>query len=62
MYLGVKGKISEDIWSPWNTGIKDLLNRPAFVKVYEEVKERSGLTYLDKLVEELFAIDPKQWK
>ena len=61
VYLRAKGRISKDTWSSWSSGIKDHLNRPAFVKVYEEVKERSGFTYLDKLVEEQFAMDPKQW-
>lgn len=61
IYLRSKGRISEHTWKSWSAGIREHLNRPVFQKVYREVTEASGFSYLEKLVDAEFRDDPYKW-
>lgn len=61
IYLRAKGRISTHTWNSWCSGIKGHLHRPAFKQVFEEVKQGSSFTYLEKLVADEFKSDPKHW-
>ncbi len=61
VYLRAKGRISEHTWKSWCMGIRAHLDRSTFNRVYIEVRHSSGFTYLERLVDENFAIDPKLW-
>ena len=61
VYLRAKGRISQHTWTSWCSGIKSHLERPAFRSVYNEIKQDSSFTYLEKLVSKNYQIDPKFW-
>lgn len=61
VYYRAKGRISSHTWMSWNTGMKSLLSMPAFQEVYVEVIEKTGFTYLARLVEDNFKTDPIKW-
>jgi hypothetical protein len=61
VYLRAKGKVTQVTWMSWSSGIKAHLERPAFQDVYEEIKNASGFTYLDRLINEDFKTDPNKW-
>jgi hypothetical protein len=60
-YLRAKGRITKLTWSSWSIGMKDHLSRPAFMEVYGEVIDQSSFTYLKRLVDSDFEIDPREW-
>ncbi|TQV88213.1 hypothetical protein [Aliikangiella coralliicola] len=61
VYLRAKGRISKLTWVSWSSGIKAHLERPAFKRVFEEIKTNSNFTYLEKLVSQDYQADPKSW-
>lgn len=61
VYLRAKGRISDLTWHSWRLGIHAHMTKPAFIDVFEEVKSASGFSYLERIVEEDFRIDPKSW-
>ena len=60
IYLRAKKRISKNRWEDWNAGIKDNLSKPAFKKVWDEIKNNAPDTFtaLEKLENNLFEIDP----
>lgn len=61
VYLRAKGRISKHTWASWSSGIKLHLDKPAFDEVYQEVREESNFTYLDRLIDADFDSDPAGW-
>ena len=61
VYLRAKGRISQYTWLSWCAGIKAHLDRPAFSSVFNEVKDNSGFTYLERLLESEYKSDPINW-
>ncbi|PCJ12201.1 MAG: hypothetical protein COB04_18080 [Gammaproteobacteria bacterium] len=61
VYLRAKGRVTEITWQSWCTGIQSHLARPAFLQVFEEVKDKSGFTYLEQLVQTEYQSDPLSW-
>lgn len=57
----VTGRISSATWKSWALGMKLHLNKQAFSDVYTEIKDRANFTYLDRLINSDFEIDPKSW-
>ena len=44
-YLWRKKRISKNRWKDWNEGIKDNLKKPAFKKVWDEIKQNASGTF-----------------
>ena len=61
VYLRAKGRVTQYTWQSWCSGIKAHLERPAFKVVFEEIKDVSGFSYLEKLVETEYKSDPINW-
>ncbi|MFT7184709.1 MAG: hypothetical protein ACI84K_000075 [Pseudohongiellaceae bacterium] len=61
VYFRAKGRISKYTWESWSLGIKGHLERPAFKQVFEEVRDVSGFTYLERLVDSKYESDPDNW-
>lgn len=61
VYLRAKKRITTITWKSWNAGIKAHLDRPAFSGVYNEIKSKSGFTYLEQLIDTEFKTDPIDW-
>ena len=61
VYLRAKGRITRLTWNSWCSGIKAHLARPAFKMVFDEVKQNSGFTYLEKLIAQNYEVDPIAW-
>ena len=59
-----KKRISKDRWHEWNSGIKQNIERPFFLKIWTEVKEEAGGTfsYLERLEKDKYKTDPISWK
>jgi hypothetical protein len=57
------GRIRRSTWSSWAAGIKAHIEKEEFAKVWNEVYTHSPVTfsYLARLKEENFKIDPKDW-
>jgi hypothetical protein len=56
------GRVSKSTWGSWSKGMKLHLNKKAFFDIYSEVKDLSDFSNLDRLINESFEIDPKDWK
>ena len=61
VYLRAKERISTHTWNSWCAGIRLHLARPAFSAVFDEIKDKSGFTYLERLVDTNYSTDPKDW-
>jgi hypothetical protein len=61
VYLRAEGRISKQTWQSWSEGIKLHLKKSVFDDVYQEVKDRSNFTYLDRFIDSDFKSDPKTW-
>jgi len=61
VYLRAKGRISKYTWASWCLGIKAHLERPAFKQVFDEVRDNSGFTYLERLVDSKYESDLDSW-
>ena len=61
IYLRAKGRISKYTWKSGSSGIQAHLQKPAFNSVFNEVKNKCGFSYLERLVNEDFLSDPKDW-
>src|SRR5438128_2405674 len=56
-------RISTATWWYWRDGIQSNLQRPAFARAWEEIKEHSGnFAELRRLEGEGFQSDPKKWR
>lgn len=61
VYLRAKERISTHTWNSWCAGIKSHLAQPAFNTVFDEVREKSGFSYLERLVDSNYESDPINW-
>ena len=56
-------RISRATWENWQAGIKASLQRPAFKRAWQEIKDRSdNFSELRSLEKERFDSDPAEWK
>lgn len=64
IYQRKLGKISEDRWNEWNSGIESNLKRPFFKDVWKVVKTQAPGTfsYLEDLENYGFDVDPKKFR
>lgn len=64
IYQRTKGRISEERWRAWASGIDSNLSRPFFMEVWDEVKENapSTFSFLERLEKNGFSTDPAKWK
>ncbi len=64
IFLRQKKRIRKDTWQDWCDGIRSHLEKPAFQKVWGEVKTESAtcFSFLERLEEEGFASDPATWR
>jgi len=63
IYLRMKNKISHDRRREWESGIRQNIRRPFFAEVLQEVEDDSleTFTYLERLIQEDYNTDPKNW-
>ncbi len=63
VFLRQKKRIRKDTWLDWCTGIRSHLQKPAFQKVWSEVKTESptSFSFLELLESENFSADPARW-
>ena len=63
VFLRQKKRIRKDTWLDWCAGINSHLSKPAFQKVWNEVKSESAATFpfLERLESRDFAVDPARW-
>jgi len=61
IYLRAKGRITSHTWNSWSSGIEAHLKRPAFLEVFDEIRNASGFTYLERLADSNYQSDPKSW-
>jgi hypothetical protein len=61
--LRKNGRISDETWESWRSGIKHNLSLPAFIRAWEEVKNKNPSQFqeLKQLENEGFRSDPKCW-
>jgi len=61
IYLRKKGRVRKDTWEDWKKGIQANLSKPAFLDVWNEVKDKSPGTFsfLEALEKRNFNFDPK---
>ena len=63
IYLRKIGRVGDKRWQDWRDGIKHNLSLPEFAKVWKEVKREAlgTFTWLERLEQESFGIDPINW-
>jgi len=61
VYLRAKGRVSNHTWSSWSSGIEAHMKKKAFTEVFDEIKDFSAFTYLERLVKDRFKSDPAHW-
>lgn len=61
IYLRAKERVSHERWQDWCTGIEENLSKESFKSVWEEVKSKASFTYLNRLEDDQFSTDPKDW-
>jgi hypothetical protein len=63
VFLRQRKRISAATWLNWRDGIRSNLDRPAFARAWQEIKERSGnFAELRRLEAEGFQSDPAEWR
>lgn len=64
VYQRTKKRISESRWSEWFGGIESNLKRPFISAVWYEVEESAAgsFSFLERLENEGYSIDPAKWK
>ncbi len=64
VFLRMKKRVRKDPWHDWCAGISENLQKPAFQDVWREVKEAAPgtFTFLERLEENGYSIDPARWK
>lgn len=63
VFLRKKNRIRKDTWRDWCAGMRSHLEKPAFLKVWNEVKSAAprSFAYLERLEANAFRSDPKRW-
>ncbi len=63
VFLRQKRRVRRDTWLDWCAGIQSNLQKPAFNKVWMEVKSEAPMSFsfLEYLEAKDFAIDPVKW-
>ena len=63
IYLRKIGRVGYKRWTGWRDGIEYNLSLPEFAEVWEEVKQEAPgtFTWLERLEEKDFGIDPIKW-
>jgi hypothetical protein len=64
VFLRQKRRVRKDTWIDWREGIRSHLGKPAFQKVWEEVKTASpdSFSFLERLELSAFEDDPARWR
>ncbi len=64
IFLRMSGRVTKSTWLNWSDGIRSNLGRPAFVRAWQEVKERSPKSFMElrRLENERFESDPRSWR
>ena len=63
VFLRMNGRISKETWLNWRDGIQSNLQRKAFLRVWNLVKERStSFNELRRLEQTSFEDDPVSWQ
>jgi hypothetical protein len=64
VFLRKKNRITQETWKDWCAGIESHLQKVAFKQVWEEIKAQSpgSFSFLEKLENEGFSIDPREWE
>lgn len=61
--LRQRGRISEEVWWYWLSGIQSNLRLPAFHRAWTEIKSKSkSFEELRRLENQRFETDPRKWK
>ena len=64
VFLRQKKRVRKDTWLDWCAGIRSHLGKPAFQKVWSEVKSESpsSFSFLERLELDSFESDPAKWR